>query len=141
MFVISVKSSCDKASSQVIMFEKDDARPPFHQFFATKLRNDQHTCMFVTRLEGDKIIDIFMREEHICNTKHANNFVHAKWKQIISKGINFAKILGDIWKHFPGGDEQILVLELWFFYFVYQCQQMQEKKFLCSILRNFMIKQ
>ena len=50
-------------------------------------------------------------------------------------------ISGDIWKHFPGGDEQILVLELWFFYFVYQCQQMQEKKFLCSILRNFMIKQ
>ena len=82
-----------------------------------------------------------MREEHICNTKHANNFVHAKWKQIISKVINFAKILGDIWKHFPGGDEQILVLELWFFYFVYQCQQMHEKKFLCSILRNFMIKQ
>ena len=107
MFAISVKSSCDKASSQVIMFEKDDARPPFHQFFATKLRNDQHTCMFVTRLEGDKIIDIFMREEHICNTKHANNFVHAKWKLIKSKVINFAMILGDIWKHFPGGDEQI----------------------------------
>ena len=31
---------------------------------------------------------------------------------------------------FPGGDEQTLVLELFFFYFVYQYQQMHQKKFL-----------